>query len=232
MTQTYKFQCSVLDNSLHACALPGCSKPRHGVERWCKDHTLRSRRHGHPNARALASKLWSTERDLVADLLSKNVRHRGQLQAIDWLAGLIAQSVANERSFKGSEELARLARHGVTPQSILIELAAVHLYLTANPRAVPDDRAWDFAVSGAVTRLAPRPRRSTRKPGTPWPVTAKARTNFTYSPKARPSALAFLGRHLRQSLAPFLANVQSAIETREQQQRSFEAELSAPLSAI
>jgi hypothetical protein len=29
-----------------------------------------------------------------------------------------------------------------------------------------------------------------------------------------------------------LANVQSAIETREQQQRSFEAELSAPLSAI
>ena len=169
---------------------------------------------------------------MVADLFARNVTHKGQLQALEWVSGLVARATHNEGAFKGAEELARLARHGVKAADILTELCAVTMYLDANPRAVPSDAAWDYAVSSAVFKLAPRPRRITRKVGSPWGVTVKAASGNSYAPKPRTSALAFVGRHLRESLAPFIVNVQRSIQSRDAQRKAFEAELSAPLSAF
>ena len=230
--QTPSFASSVAKNSGHACSLPHCSLRRHGLYLWCKDHALRARRYGHPSAGPLSTKLWAAERRMVADLFARNVTHKGQLQALEWVGGLVAQATHNVGAMKGGEELARLARHGIKSIDILTELCAVTAYLDANPRAAPDNRAWDYAVSSAVFKLAPRPRRITRTPGTPWGVTVKAGSGNSYAPKPRTSALAFVGRHLRQSLAPFIANVQRSIQSRDAQRKAFEAELSAPLSAF
>jgi hypothetical protein len=172
------------------------------------------------------------QRQQVADLFAKNVTHKGQLQAIEWIGGLIAQAIHDEAAFKGAEELARLVRHGIQPVAILTELCALTVYLAGAPGTVRDIRAWDFAVSNAIFALAPRPRRMTRKPGTAWGVTIQPKGGTSYSPQGSASALAYIGAHLRQSLAPFLANVKTAIETCQDQQRAFEAALAAPLLAI
>jgi len=106
------------------------------------------------------------------------------------------------------------------------------MFLKSHPRAVPDDRSWDFAVSSAVLQLAPRPRRTTRRAGDHWPVNSAPGNSQSYAPKARTSALAFIGKHLRETFAPLLVNVQHSIESRDAQQKAFEAELAAPFRAI
>ena len=228
--QSPSFASSVAKNTGHACSLSHCSARRHGLYLWCKDHALRARRYGHPAAAPLHPKLWAAERRMVADLFARNVTHKGQQQALEWVSRLMTQATHNEGAHKGAEELARLARHGVKAVDILTELCAVTMYLDANPRAVPSDVAWDYAVSSAVFKLAPRPRRTTRGPNGHWPL--KPDPTRSYAPKPRTSALAFVGRHLRQSLAPFLSNVQRSIESRDAQRKAFEAELSAPLSTL
>lgn len=230
--QSPSFTRSLLKNSAHACDLRSCGRPRTGLNRWCVDHLRHAQRYGHPQGRPLRPNLWAVERGLVANLLAKNANHPGQLQALEWVRGLLAQAASNEGAYRGAEELARLSRHGVTALGILTELCAVSLYLGSNPRAVPDDRSWDFAVSSAVFQLAPRPRRITRRPGGAWPVSGKVDPRRTYAPKPRTSALAHVGLLLRQALAPFLANVQTAIESRDAQRIAFEAALTAPLSAL
>lgn len=169
---------------------------------------------------------------MVADLFARNLTHKGHLQAVEWVNGLVARATHNEGTFKGASEVARLARHGVKAVDILTELCAVTMYLDANPRAVPDDRAANYAVSSAVFKLAPRPRRITRKVGSAWGVTVKPAGGNSYAPKPRTSALAFVGQHLRQSLAPFISNVQRSLQSRDAQRKAFEAELSVPLTTL
>jgi hypothetical protein len=230
--QSPSFASSVAKNQGHACSLNLCSLPRAGLNRWCSRHTAQANRYGHPNAGPLHPKQWATQRSEVAALFVKNASHPGQRQALDVVAGLLAQASANEQAFRGAEELARLARHGVQPLAVLTELCAVVIFLQAKPLAVPDDRSFDFAVSSAVFKLAPRTRRFTRKAGTPWPVTREANDASSYSPKARPSALANIGRLLRQSLAPLLSNVQLSLQSREAQRVAFEAAMKAPFNVI
>ena len=229
---TSSLTASISRNQSLTCSLHHCSFLRTGLNLWCKAHTVKAMRYGSPNGKPLNPKLWASERAAVSDLFQRNATHAGQLQAVEVIDGLMTRASANEGAFKGGEELARLARHGVRALDILTEVCAISLYLNANPRAVPDDRSWDVAVSAAVFKLAPRPRRMTRKPGTPWPVSSKAVAASSYAPKPRTSALLYVGRHLRQSLAPLIANVQRAIETREAQHAAFRAAMSVPLATL
>lgn len=206
---------------------------RQGLSRWCKDHTTRGLRYGHADAGPLRPKQWAAERRAVLELLEANADHPGLQQVLSVLSSWSAKARSNEDAFKGADEIARLARHGITSLDILSEVCACWTWLQQNPHALPvgSDRAADFAISRAVFQLAPRPRRQTRGPGGYWPVTVKAPANRSYSPKARPSALAYVGGHLRAILAPFLANVAHSLETREEQHEAQQAALRAPLRA-
>lgn len=210
-------------NEMHSCDAAGCSLPRSGIDRWCRDHLNTVRRYGHPAAGPLRPNRWATERDQVRALLAANSDHPGLQQVLSMLSAWIATGCANESSYPGAEEVARLSRHGVSVLDILAEVCAFWCWLQANPRALPQggtdgDKAVDYAISRAVFNLAPRPQRVA------WP------SQISYSRKARSTALAHIGRHLRQTLAPFLANVSHHVEPPEAKAARAAEAMKAPFS--
>jgi hypothetical protein len=141
------------------------------------------------------------------------------------IAGWSERACANQSAFKGAEELARLARHGIKPLDIVVETAACLSWLEQNPRVLPDDRSQDFAVSRAVFGLAPRARCSTRY----RPVGARLLPNHSYARKARTGSLNYVGTYLRTTLAAFLANIALTLEARAMEEAARLAAMRAPL---
>lgn len=201
-------------NSLNHCSLPGCGRPRTGLNAWCRQHLDRARQYGHPSAQPFRPSAWTSERKEVSSLLASNADHPGLLQVCQFLADWMARAAADGHAFKGAQEVARLVRHGVTALQVVTEVAAFVLWHSARPTTFPTDRAVDFALSRAVFMLAPRERRVTRTRGISGTWGMKASGRHSYSPKPRPSALAHVGRFLREALAAFLANVRGAVEQR------------------
>lgn len=201
------FASAKLLNEQKCCDAPGCTMPRDGINRWCRTHLRTVRRYGHPEAGPLRPNQWAEERRQVRTLLEANEAHQGLQQALHMLKLWMAKATADDRAYPGAEEVARIARHGASPLDVLVEVCALWSWLQGNPRAIPQggpegDRSVDFAISRAVFGLAPRPRR----------VSWASPNSVPYSPKARSSALAHVGQHLRQTLAPFLVNVSHHVE--------------------
>lgn len=220
--QTPAFRSSVLKNSAHRCNAPGCRIPRSSISSYCIAHAADVRRYGEPNGRALKSSLWASQRKAVTDLVARNIEHAGLRLAVETIEGMKAQAVADSRAYPGAEEVQRLATHGVASKDILIELCAAFAYLRANPRAVRTDRGFDYALSAAVFKLAPRHRRVISR------STLVKPENRSYAPKARTSALGYLGQHLRITLSSLLAHVSVTIESLDDQRQKAEAKLTTP----
>lgn len=230
--QSATFRAHKARNELHRCDLRGCGHHRSGINRWCTDHLRRANLYGHPEAPPLRPHQWNEERQEVRRLLSDNADHPGLRSVIAFITSWSEQACANEHAFKGADEVARVIRHGVKPLDIVTEVAAFRLWMTRHPGILPDQRSEDFALARAVFGLAPRIRRHTRGPGGAWPVTIKAPATWSYSPKPTKAALGYVGSHLRGTLAPLLANVALAVETRAQAQADHEAALRAPFKAL
>jgi hypothetical protein len=225
------FQYAVAANErTHCDNHKNCGGLRAGINRFCAACLPRSRLYGHPEARLLRPSMWATERQRVAQLLAVNADHPGLRAVMSFLDGWSARACANGQAFKGAEDVARVARHGVSTMTVLTELAAFHVWLQRNPHGLPDQRACDFAMSRAVFGLAPRPRRFVRAGGR-WPVGDTMTAKNSYSPKPRASGLAYVGGHLREVLGPFLANVALSIEQQDQQKADYLSAMRAPLRA-
>lgn len=171
-------------------------------------------------ARPIDPSEWAVYRKEVSTLFAANDSHAGLVGAVAYVRSLMDRAAANERAFKGAEVLDRLRRDGVTPLEVLTEVAAVWCLLQFRPATLPTQRAIDFALSRAVISLRPLPKR----------VSYTAKGEQTYSVKPRTSALAFLGRHLREVLGPFLANVWAFVSAREERAKAAAAALREPLS--
>lgn len=215
-------------NEMYTCTVPGCQDHRTGMRRMCRDHLRTDRRYGHPNGNPLKPSTFARERALVVDLLSKNTDHAALTHGLRWLTAWCTEATTSERAFAGADEVARLIRHGVTPLAILAEVAAVDIWLNNNPRALPDDRAEDFAVSRAVFMLAPRPRRQSGwRPARPG---GRAPEPWTYAPVPKPGALAFVGHHLRRrALTPLLVVIASAVQARAREEEAQRAAMRTPM---
>lgn len=220
----------VAANVLKACDAPRCNQPRHKLQAWCKDHHAKARAYGHPDARPLRPKEWARQRKEVSALLALNPEHPGLLAVLQYLKDWMADGAANEHTKKGGRELARLARHGVTPSAVLTEVLAFWLWVNDHPQALPDDKARDFACSRAVFNLAPRDRRATRGPGISGTWGRNTTTPQSYSPKALHSALNHVGTHLRIALADIAANTLHSIERQRALKVDREAVMRQPLT--
>jgi hypothetical protein len=215
-------------NQRMVCQLPGCCYLRHGLDPWCKAHTAPARLYGHPSAPPLKPSQWASQRAAVRALLDANADHPGLKQALSWMSLWVRKAAEVSTAYKGAEEVGRLVRHGVTPSALLVEVCAIAAWLDQHPHALPSDRARDFAISRAVFAMAPRPRRITRHASGRW---GQVNRPTSYSPKPRLSALSHVGQHLRQSLAPFLANVLTSLEDQDQHRANALAAMRAPLRA-
>ena len=146
-------------------------------------------------------------RKWIAAIFEANHIHAGLVSNLGYVTQWMQQAIDNEAAYRGASELARVARHAVTPRAVLIEVCSVFCYLKDNPRALPDQRSEDVAISRAVLRMAPRPR---------WYTPEAVKKGGTgYQIRAKPSALNSIGAHLRSVLFHFLANVATAVAERD-----------------
>jgi hypothetical protein len=166
---------------------------------------------------------WRTQRAEVEALFRANEGHAGLLQAQQFLADFIARACADPKAFKGAVEVARLPAHGITPHALLVELCAAWAWQQDCPHSLPSDEARDFALSRAILGLAPAPRR-------PCGSDSFVRSWLkSYSIKPKRSALAFVGKYLRQTLAVFLATTWSGIEAARRVKADPQAPMREPL---
>lgn len=228
---TQAFLAGRADNELRQCGNRGCSKSRYGMNRWCEACNRKAVHYGDPRAGPLKRSQWAPERAQVAALIAANADHPGVRSIVAYLEQWSAEACANEQAFKGATEIARLTRHGIKPLALLTEACAFWLWLDRHPLVLPSDRAADFALSRALFGMAPRPRRQTRGPGGVWPVNKKLAATCSYAPKAKVTALAYIGKHLRGVLAPFFSNLAASLERQAEQLAAREAAMRAPLVA-
>jgi hypothetical protein len=221
--QQLAFQRAKDTNMSHMCKARGCTQHRESLGAYCHTHNLRYRRFGHPNARPIKPLQYRPYRKLVNDLLEANKDHPGMVAALGYVEKYMQQSAADEASSKGAPEVARVARHGVSPKEVLIEVCAFWCWLQDHPRSLPDTKAEDFAISRAVMAMAPRPRRISRE--------AALKGTAGYPMRAKFSALNAIGTHLRSVLAFFLANVAEAVATRDVRAKETLQALRAPLAS-
>lgn len=222
---TQKMAVASATNELQQCQAPGCRQQREGVALHCRAHNNIYKQYGHPLGRPIPAKHWAPQRAIVAELLTTNADHPGVTQATLVVSDWVAKAQRSADAYKGAEEVRRLVMHGISARDILATVSAVSLYLHQNPRAVLSDRAADYAISRAVFGLAPRPRRILKTP-TGWGSVKKP---TSYSPKARASGMAAVGKYLREALSPFLANVLRSVETLGEQKAQAQAAMAAPL---
>jgi hypothetical protein len=197
-------------NAFRGCQMRGCNHQRVGLGAWCRAHSQQAKKYGHPDARPLKPSQWAQERKEVQALFKGCHDHPGLLQVLGYLGAWVTKAVDNERAFKGAREIVRLKQAGISEEAILTETCA--FWLWSRKVSFPSDRAFDYALSRAVFALAPRPRRSTRGPGISGTWGRSTTAPASYSIKALPSALAYVGKYLRQVLSTFLSTVSTAIE--------------------
>lgn len=199
-------------NTAKACKHLDCYLTRLRLGSWCKKHDRLFRRLGHPDASTYRPKTWATQRKEVSQLLEAHPDHPGLRQVLAWVQRWMAEAAKDPTAYKGAREVHRLSLHGVTPLVVLTEVLAFWLWTEDSPHALPDDRSRDVACSRAVFALAPRPRQSCSTGLASGTWKAPTTGPKSYSIKALPSSLNHVGKHLRQSLAVFIATTQRGIE--------------------
>lgn len=210
-------------NESRECNARGCNERRHGLDLHCAQHNTAYRRYGHSAAHPIKPASWAPYRKEVLSVFSANEQHPGLLASLDYVQRWLQESAEDESSSKAAPELARLVRESVSSQDVLTEVCAFWCYLQDNPRALPDTKSQDFAISRAIMLLAPRPRRYTRE--------AITKSSNGYAPRCKFSALDSIGAWLRSVLAFFLANVHEAVSTRDSRALETLQALRAPLAS-
>jgi hypothetical protein len=211
---------AIAKNAVHTCSAQGCGNQRRGISLYCAAHLPSVQRYGHWAASPVAAARYEAERAEVTALAAANADHPAFVQALAYVRQWMAQAAANESAFKGADHVARLVRHGVTAEALLIEVAALWSHMQSHERLLPDTKARDFALSRAVVALAPLPRRVAHS------ATSKG---SEYSLRPRTSALSHIGRHLREVLAVFLVNVHQAVTSRHERAATLLESMRQPL---
>lgn len=203
------------------CNVSGCTGRRRGFSNWCPKHLSVTKLYGHPKAGPIKARNYMPYRPWVAALFDANPEHPGLIANQGYVRQYMQRGLDNENAYLGAKEMARLARHAVTPRDVLIEVACIYCYLQDNPRAVPDLQSQEVAITRAVVRLAPQGRWYTPE------ALKKGTTGYPLRPRA--SALKAIGKHLRVVLSVFLVNVATAIAAREDSKQETIEASRAPL---
>lgn len=210
-------------NSSKECSARGCDERRHGLDAYCTQHNTAYRRYGHSAAPPIKPARYIPYRKEVLAVFGANETHPGLVASLDYVERWLQGAAHDESSSKAAPELARLVREGVSPQDVLVESCAFWCHLKDSPRALPDTRSEDFALSRAVMALAPRPRRYTRE--------AIQKGTTGYQQRSKFSALNSIGTWLRSVLAFFFASVYEAVSNRDARSLATLQALRAPLAS-
>lgn len=220
-SQTVQFSQARSRNMARECSAKGCHETRDGLDAYCSIHNRTYRSYGHPKGRPIAPQNYRPYLRDIEPLFEVNRQHPGFVAALGYVTDWMRRAVDNEEAYRGAPEVARVARHGVTPLKALAEVCAMYCWIRDNPRLLPNTRAEDFAMSRAFMALAPRPRRVTHE--------AAKKGTSGYQLRPRFADLDSIGSHLRSVLVYFVSNVAEAVATRDARARETLQQLRAPL---
>lgn len=195
----------VRTNEANHCVIPMCHGHRHSLSKWCLRHLSTYERTGDPQGVNIRATQWKHYRTRVHDLLTSNSDHPGLVRATSFIQGWMVSAEAQASTHQWAKEASRLHRNGVTAIQVITELAACWSYLQDNPRLCKSDNQLVFTLSKAVLGLTPRPRRFT--------VKDNLQGSNGYAIRAKPAALAYIGKHLSQVLSALLVNVHQSLRT-------------------
>ncbi|WKB55967.1 hypothetical protein [Eleftheria terrae] len=210
-------------NQGHSCTVAGCGRRRSGFHSLCNHHKDKARLYGDPLGKPVHAQEYQDLILQVRELFDSQPDHLclvASLKAVTaWTAEAAAASGRGQEPFPGAEEVARVLRHGVQPREFLVVLCAFLVFAGQQSQRFAGRQAEDFALSHALFKLAPRPRKFTRN----------GESSSSIPPKF--AALKHVGRYLRQLLAPLAALTRMAVEARDQQKQELQDGMRQPFVA-
>ena len=134
----------LLKNRLEVCFTDGCNRPRHGLSRYCSMCKYRRYFYGWPGGRKIKPKEYTAEKKMVQALIDKN----RDKESIKYALNFLGQWLKN-----GFDLVQGLREAWVTAEQVLVESAALYVYMQRNPRLVPGWTALTHAIGLNVIRL-------------------------------------------------------------------------------
>ena len=220
MNTKLALQRRVCINQRLRCRATSCESQRFAVSPFCKMHSRRVERHGHPEGRAVhPQRDYGLEHQLVARFIKEQRQHPAIVCALAWLQGWLDHSTQDDTKAPARQHMQRLAGHGVTATDILTEAAALVLLARWKPQALSDDVRLDFAIGSRVLALAPLDKRHGGMRG--------GRPRI-YSAAIGKVARRTVGNRIRSRLAALFTNMVIALEAQELADRQRRKDLEAP----
>lgn len=210
-------------NQAKQCRIEGCHSNRSALSPYCGRHQKAADRWGHPLGHSLGRKHdYPVEHQRASSFIAAHRDHPGIRSALLWIEQWLA-AVTRGEDCEGREDMQRLAEHGVTPLAILTETVALFLFSRWLSRRLPDDDRLTYMIGTRVLTLAVLGKRYTgyingRHRQRSKPLTKTARRD--------------VGRRLRFTLAPLLANIADAMEAEDLEQQQFLADIRKTFSGI
>src|SRR4030095_2742960 len=177
------------------CSVPGCKAFAYRIGNLCSLHTDRAKKYGDPamSRKLMERRHYRRERAEVRAFLKRHANHTAVEAGLAWISTWMYSGDPTGDAV--NQHISRLRDAGVKPLDILIEVAAMFLYVQRYP-FIEDGTALTFAMSSAVLHLAPLPTTASWK--SPRGVSWKRATG---------RSLRVVGETIRTALAPLLLNI-------------------------
>lgn len=211
MSKTYT-KSAVAHNETLTCDF--CESKRFRLGRWCRRHSRRLQRNGHPEALRLKSPEYRGERETATRFVSQHVEHPAVKAAVKWATRWLEAAAAGEK-VPAASELKRLRADGITGRQIVEEALAVWLVSRWRPSRLSDDVRLTFALGNAVLFLSPRRKRYSAR-GVAWysDMGSKIRRET--------------GEHVRRTLGIFFMNASASLDAEQEEARNEHKALREP----
>ncbi|WP_428661385.1 hypothetical protein [Reyranella sp.] len=195
---------------MESCAATACSRSRAKRGRYCKSHSKKLNKYGHPLGRPIPRNwLFHFAAQAMPVIVAHSTDHPGIKLALGELQSLLGAPHVLLGSRAG-DHIARIAATAIEPRYVLAMVASVALFDRDQPRFLRDAKAYRFAIARAVLSLAPCPR--------------------SIAPRSR--ALDAIGSLMVTRYSALLAVILAAIDTTDRQARERAAAMSAPLPTL
>jgi hypothetical protein len=205
-------------NKQKPCSIPGCDQHRFALTAYCGKHARANQRNGHPMAPFVSPADLEPSRKEVRELYAANQDHAGLRLAKSLVAKLMADHAAGTGQARIDREFHRLAGAGVSPMSVVIEVAAAMVAIDQRLIEMPSEEAANVVIARAVLQLAPRAPSGKGADDTTDP------RNRCSPWRPAPVAVQYIGRTLRALLLDFLQASVKAVQDRRFRQATANAQ--------
>lgn len=143
-------------NHQRPCSHARCTRPRHGISKWCSYHGKRNKLYGSPEGRRIRRWEYKQEVKEARAVILANKSNPAIIEAVALLQGWLEEA-ARGRKVAAREDMDRLFNAGVTGLDVLIEAAALWLWFDRRKHHYDNGPELTHQIGTAVILLKPRP---------------------------------------------------------------------------